>query len=117
VSKAGEAAALRPSWIGFWAGPVLGFAQLLLLFWLLPASCNGRPWLAPAVALLLTLLLAAVTLYAWRRQRRGPHAAEPPRIDGRTRFVELLGVIVPAFFLVAAVWQLAATLIYPPCLR
>lgn len=110
-------ATLTSSWISFWAGPVIGFSQQLLLFWLQPQSCNGRPWLAPALASLLTLLLAGVTLHAWRRLRRGPHAQEPPRIDGRTHFVDLLGVILPAFFLVACVWQLAATLIYPACLR
>jgi len=108
---------LRPSWIGFWAGPLLWFAQQQLLFWLQPASCNGRPWLSPALGGLMSLLIAAAALYAAQRLRHGPHAAEPERINGRTRFVELMGVIVPVFFLVAALWQTAATLIYPPCLR
>jgi hypothetical protein len=117
VKAPARAATLTASWLVFWIASLGWFVQQLLLFWLLPASCNGRPWLAPALGWGATLLVAIAAALGWRRWRRGPHAPDPPRIHGRSALVEQFGSIAPWFFLSAMLWQSAATLIYPPCLH
>lgn len=105
----------RPSWLGFWSGPLLWFAQQQALFWSLGPSCH-RPWIAPTLALAFVLLLVGAGFYAWQRGAAAL-ALPDPLAPAVVHFVYRLGILSPSVFAVAVIWQTLATLSYDACLR
>ena len=58
------------AWAGFVAGPVCWFLQQQLALWLVPASCGGQSWIAPALSALFALVLVAAASLSWRSLRQ-----------------------------------------------
>jgi hypothetical protein len=84
----------------------------LLAWWLLPADCAGRPWVAPAIALVGALAAAAGGLLCHRSL--GRHA--PGAAAGRGHaFLAAVGAAGSLLFLLVILWQAAANLAYTGC--
>jgi hypothetical protein len=101
------------AWAVFWSGPVAWFLQQLVLFQLTLPNCHDKPWLAPSVGAVFLLIPIAAIAFAYRALF-GPSrdTAVPLR-----SFILMIGGLAAAAFLIAMVWQEAATLTYSGCER
>jgi hypothetical protein len=102
------------AWAVFWSGPIAWFLQQFVLFQLTLPSCHDKPWLASAVGALFLLIPAAAIIFAGRALL-GPGATMTD-IPLR-RFILMTGGLAAVIFLIAMLWQEAATLVYSGCER
>jgi hypothetical protein len=102
------------AWAVFWSGPVAWFLQQLVLFQLALPNCHDKPWLAPGIGAVFLLIPIAAMVFASHALFRagGREATVPLR-----QFMLLVGGLAAATFLIAMLWQEAATLTYSGCER
>jgi hypothetical protein len=99
----------RLCWIAMALGPACWFGALLVTSALQPLACGHLPWLPPwlagcfAIPLALGLIGAGSALIA----QRNPTGAE--------RFVALVGVIMPAVFMITLLWMVLGTAMFRAC--
>ena len=99
----------RTFWIAICLGPACWFGALLASDALQPLACEHLPWLLPGIgagfAIVLGLsLFAAVRVLVSARN-----------LQGRDRFIGLLGVMMPVIFGITLLWTVLATSLFRAC--
>jgi len=102
------------AWGIFWSGPVAWFLQQLVLFQLTLPSCHGKPWLAPSVGAFFLLIPLASIVFAGRALYG---AGDKEATNPLGRFILMTGGLAAVIFLIAMLWQEAATISYSGCER
>jgi hypothetical protein len=107
----------RGLWLGAAAAPVCWFTQQLLMSSTVSLDCSHHDWIVPAVWALCTSVLLLAFFLSWHALHRVPHPGRHGYPERRSRFVGLVGCVMPMLFLVAMTWQGIAGLVYSGCER
>ncbi|MEA2734366.1 MAG: cytochrome c oxidase subunit [Humisphaera sp.] len=91
-----------PVWAGFIAAPIVWGLHLQLGYMLVPWLCTTqRYWAVHLVTIVCLAISGWCTWLCWREWRHvgggNPSSAEPP-IEGRARFVAVVGLMSAALF-------------------
>lgn len=105
-------------WIGFLGGPAVWFFHLVVSYSLVRYVCfTGAMWLMHATTVVSVLGAGAVIWLAWRnwRETGRPMDAGGSGVEGRSRFLALLGLLFAVSSLFLILVQGAPNFVLDPC--
>lgn len=106
-------------WIGFLGGPAVWFFHLVVSYSLVRYVCfTGAMWLMHLTTVVSLLAMGAVIWLAWRnwRDTGKPLDAGGSGMEGRSRFMALLGLLFAVASLLLIVVQGSPNFVLDPCI-
>lgn len=106
-------------WVGFLGGPAVWFLHLVVSYSLVRYVCfTGAMWLMHLTTAVSLLAAGAVIWLAWRnwQQTGRPLDAGGGGMEGRSRFMALIGLLFAASSLLLIVVQGIPNFVLDPCI-
>lgn len=106
-------------WVGFLGGPAVWFFHLVVSYSLVRYVCfTGAMWLMHLTTAVSLLAVGAVIGLAWRnwQQAGRPMDAGGEGMEGRSRFMALIGLLFAVSSLLLVVVQGAPNFVLDPCI-